>query len=315
MPLLAASFSWQKASGVAALIGCVLVWSSWAIASRWGLIESALGPWELGLLRFTFAAAVLGPVLWRMGWGGVPVRTALILAATAGPGYVAFTYNGLQYAPAAHGAALTAGMLPLFTAALAWLLGADRLTRLKLIGLVLMVSAAGLFFLHGFGLPAQNVWLGDLLLLGGPAVWAIYAVTLRGQGLHPVRATAFVATLGFCMFVPMYLVMGEPARFLDTPLPAILLTGVFHGWVVVVLAMTLFTHAIRTLGPASTTLATAAAPGATAIGAWFVLGEALTPLIAAGIVLEAIGLLFVAASIARGVPAHVPMRPAAANST
>ncbi len=280
--------------GLAALVGVVAIWSGWVILSRWGLVSTALGPMELMLLRFGFAGVVMGPVLWRLGRGGLRWRDCWALGLTAGPGYAAFTYFGLSLAPAAHGSALTAGMLPLFTMLLGAAVGVTKLTPLRWLGLTLMVSAAGMFFLDGRDPSRQLAWLGDLLLLGGPMMWSIYTLRVRTLGVDALRATAVVSVFALLLYLPVYAAFGHPARLAEAGWLNALGQGVFHGWVVVVGSLTLYTYAVKTLGPASTTLATATVPGVTAAAGVVLLHEPLTAASVAGVALDAAGLVCVA---------------------
>ncbi|MDA8746453.1 DMT family transporter [Rubripirellula amarantea] len=285
--------------GFAALLGVVCVWSGWVIASRWGLLQSPLGPMELMLLRFVFAAAVMIPVLLRIGLGGLSWKTCCLLGLTAGPGYTAFTYTGLLYAPAAHGSALTAGMLPLFTIALGVWMGVAKVTPIRLVGLCLMLLAVFAFFLDGRDPSRSEAWIGDLLLLGGPMMWSIYTVRVQALKVDAIRATAIVAVFGCLQFLPVYFLFGDSQRLVEAGPFAVLYQGIFHGWIVVVGSLTLFTYAVRSLGSVVTTLATSTVPGITAVAAVFLLSEPLTGASMVGVALDAAGLVCVAVAMAR----------------
>lgn len=239
------------------------------------------------------------PVLIRMGPGSADWKSCLWLGLTAGPGYAAFTYTGLVYAPAAHGAALTAGMLPLFTIVIGAFAGVVQITWVRVLGLTLMVLATLMFFLDGSDGANGTAWFGDLLLLGGPMVWSFYTLRVQSLKLDAIRATAIVSVFGFLMFAPIYGLIGQPRHLVEAGAMSSVSQGIFHGWIVVVGSLTLFTHAVRTLGPAVTTLATATVPAIVAIAAAVLLSEPFTWRTAAGVGFDAAGLVCVSIALMR----------------
>ncbi|HCS52475.1 DMT family transporter [Rubinisphaera sp.] len=280
-----------KLTGIFALLGALLVWSSWAIVARWGFAHSELDAWDLGFLRFFFAALCMTPVLIRKGWRGLSWSTILLIAFCAGPGYATFAYAGLEFAPSSHGAALTAGMLPLFTTALAVWLKQTKLTGFMIAGLVLILSAAFAFFLDGLQGAGDLIWLGDLLLICGPALWAIYTVKIKQEMIDAFHATAIVSVIGFLIYLPIYFAVGTPQQLMTTDWKILLTQGLFHGIVVVVIALTFYSHAVNNLGPAITTMSLSVVPGVTAIAAWFILQEPFTQWSRWGVLLDGLGIL------------------------
>lgn len=282
-----------KLTGILALLGALLVWSSWAIVARWGFANSELDAWDLGFLRFFFAAVCMTPVLIRKGWRGLSWSTILLIAFCAGPGYATFAYAGLEFAPSSHGAALTAGMLPLFTTALAVWMKQTKLTGFLITGLVLILSAAFAFFLDGLQGAGDLIWLGDLLLICGPALWAVYTVKIKQEKIDAFHATAIVSVIGFLIYLPIYFAVGTPQQLLTTDWQILLAQGLFHGIIVVVFALTLYSHAVTNLGPAITTMSLSIVPGVTAIAAWFILQEPFSQWSRWGVLLDGFGIICV----------------------
>lgn len=290
----------ETAPGVLALCGVICIWSGWALLSRWGLLHSELGASELILLRLGFSGLLMLPVLLRIGLGGICLKDCLLLALAAGPCYVLLTYNGLRFAPASHGSALTAGVLPLFTTVFACWLGQLRHpSKMRWLGLGLVLSATTCFFYDGLTEAGELVWLGDLLIIGGPIVWAVYTVHVTKLNVTSVRATAIVSTFGLACFLPIYCLWGEPQRLVQASIFDVLSQGIWHGAVVVIGSLTLYTYTVRKLGPSNTTMGTAAVPAVTAVSAHFFLSERLTELVAIGVVLNASGLIVFAKAIVR----------------
>jgi len=302
---------------LAIAIGC---WVAWAIVTRSGM-KAGYSPWDLAFLRFLVAGVVLAPVLWRMGLKDTPWWAVIVITLGAGPGYVAFAYSGAALAPASHVATLTAGVLPLFTTLLTLMLKLERITRLKWIALSLIVGGAAFFLLDSAngatasGADHTRMWLGDLLLMGGPLMWAFFTVTVRALGINPFRSTAIISVFGLLSYGPIYLALGNPAVFLKIDPWITVGQGLFHGIVVVVVALACFTYSVRILGPVLTTLGTAAVPAITTLLAVPLLGEAISGMEAIGVTLDTIGLCLVAvaaASVRNGkiaTPRPSPIRP------
>jgi len=286
-------------TGILAVGAVIAIWSGWSVLSRWGLTNTQLGPNELVLLRLGFAALVMFPVLLRIGLGGLSLRDSLVLAITTGPAYALFTYHGLRFAPAAHGAALTAGILPVFTTLFAYLTGQLKYPSIgRLLGLAVIVLAAGCFIVDGFSDAAELVWLGDLMLMCGPLLWAVYTVRVTKLRVDPMRATAIVSVMGCLLFLPIYGIWGDASRLMEVPLRELFFQGFWHGVVVVIGSLTLYTFAVRKIGQGITTAGTATVPAVTALSAWLILGESLSPLMMVGVILAAAGLITVSRAIA-----------------
>jgi len=108
----------RHGTGAAYAVASVLLFSGFTLASRLGL-ASSLAPPDLAALRFGIGGLLMVPVLRVYGWRGVRRRDAAALALSGGLGFALLAYSGFALAPAAHGAALLHGTLPLFTFAIA----------------------------------------------------------------------------------------------------------------------------------------------------------------------------------------------------
>ncbi len=104
----------RHATGVAAGLGVVALFSGFALISRMGS-RTELQVHDLAMLRFGIGAALLLPVFLRSGLAGLSIRQAATLAFLGGAGFALLAYAGLFLAPATHGAALLHGTLPLTT--------------------------------------------------------------------------------------------------------------------------------------------------------------------------------------------------------
>ena len=288
----------------AAVVLCI--WSSFILVAR-SSASRTLSPFDIAFLRF----AVSGVVLVGLGWwwrrrelpllpqwrGGLPKARWAGLGLSAGVAYCGFAYSAFFFAPAAHGAVLLPGSLPLWTAVMAWLLLGERSGRQRLAGLALIVVGdllvGGASLLHAF--DGGTVWIGDLLLLCGSMSWGLYTVLCRRW-----RVTAFEATLAigsFCLVtaVPLYAlgVLGGviPSRLHAAPWSEIVFQGLYQGLFAMVIAGMAYTQVVATFGPVRSTMITALVPPIAALAAVPLLGETLAPTTLLGLACVTGGLL------------------------
>lgn len=288
----------------AAVVLCI--WSSFILVAR-SSASRTLSPFDIAFLRF----AVSGVVLVALGlWmrrreaallpplrGGLPAARWAGLGLSAGVGYCGFAYSAFFFAPAAHGAVLLPGSLPLWTAVMAWLLLGERSGRQRLAGLALIVVGdllvGGASLLHAF--DGGTVWIGDLLLLCGSMSWGLYTVLCRRW-----RVTAFDATLAigsFCLAtaVPLYalgvLAGIVPSRLDAAPWGEIAFQGLYQGLFAMVIAGMSYTQVVATFGPVRSTMITALVPPIAALAAVPLLGEELAPTTLLGLACVTGGLL------------------------
>ena len=109
-----AGFFTERTVGVVCGIGVIVLFSSFTLISRLGF-SSALTLPDIAALRFGIGGMALLPFVIRHGLSGLSWRQAATLAFLGGLGFALFAYTGFWLAPAAHGAVLLHGTLPLWT--------------------------------------------------------------------------------------------------------------------------------------------------------------------------------------------------------
>jgi drug/metabolite transporter (DMT)-like permease len=315
----------ERHKGLLAAVVTVLVWTSFIVISRVAVdpaLGSTLNSFDIAYCRMVGAALILLPWGWFMvrqdrarglgaaSWLGLsplPVGVTLILGLIGGFLYAQLAYGGFMFAPALHASVLLPGSLPLWTALLArwWL--REHLTRVRVIGLGLIVLGdllvGGASLLQAF--DGGRVWLGDVLFVLGSFCWACYSVLARQYRVEAVRATIAITVFAFVTYVPTYTLLAYlqwvPAKVLVAPWPEVLRQVTFQGWGTVVISGITFTQMIRHYGPVRSTMITALVPGLSAMGAVLLLGEPLRWNLMLGLVLVTAGILFgVRAASARG---------------
>ena len=82
-----------------------------------------------------------------------------------GPIYMTFVFSGFVYAPASHSAVFFNGFLPFLTLLISFIWLKEKISKLQLISVFLILLGAFLILLDGSKLNIGNSWFGDFLFL------------------------------------------------------------------------------------------------------------------------------------------------------
>ncbi len=206
----------------AVLVGllCIinLMWGSSWVVTKLALEE--MSPVQLGGWRMIVSGILLLPWLARgLRDGGITGRGLPWLVVLGFTGFVApkaLNLWGIDLSTAIN-ASLLMAVEPLLTLAMARLWLGERLTRRKLLGLLLGGSGGYLLIARGFRLPDFSVAavVGDLIFTLGLAMEALYSVwgkaTLRRHSPLNITAAAIVTSMVFWI-------------------PAVAADGALNGW-------------------------------------------------------------------------------------
>lgn len=278
----------ERVVGVACALLTLAVWSGFILLTRLG-VRTSLAPLDLMALRLGVAGLAMLPVFLRFGFDGLAPARALLLAILAGPGVALPAFLGFAGAPAAHGAALMPGTLPLWTAGLAALALGERLDARRVAGICLTLGGVAVIAIPDF-LASGGAVPHDMLFPVASLNWALYTVLSRRWGLDPLRAAAFVFVLAAAICIPAYLWYQGP-RVLEVPVADLVVQGIYQGLVATIVSLLLFMRAVQALGAGATTLVTAAVPGVVTLAAIPLLGEIPSTLAVAGVGLVTSGVV------------------------
>jgi drug/metabolite transporter (DMT)-like permease len=235
-------------AGVAGLVA-MLLYAGQFVLSRWS-IQRTLSLWDLAALRFAAAGLLLLPVVLRHGLAGaagVGWGRSLALTVTAGGPYTPIMFAGLALAPAGHGAVIIPGATPVVSTVLVWLWFGERPWPAQLAGLALVVVGLVLVGWPGIsGGAGERTWLGDLLFVVAGVLWGLFTVLARRWQVHPLRATAMVWMLALA-YLPVYAVLAG-SRLLQAPRGEVVFQALYQGVGVAIVALALYSWAIRVLG-------------------------------------------------------------------
>ena len=291
------NFSTTRTFGLFAAIATVTIWAAFMLVTRFA-VQDNFTVEEVLVLRLIPGAIVMIPWMWKLGIlpRGMPWPRALMLmiGASAVSPYV--VSKGLEFAPASDGGALAPGMLPFWAALAAYALAREIPGPRRRIGLAMILTGAVVVSLWPIlGGARDGAWRGHLMFLTGSGLWAIYSVIFRQSGLTPMHGLVIGLFWGTLAITPLLLLSGN-VSFATANWGDIAVMMVIQSLIIGILAMVLFSYAVRLLGAAESSAFGALTPILALLGGVMFLGESVGPLKVFGVVLVAAG-VFLASGI------------------
>jgi drug/metabolite transporter (DMT)-like permease len=257
------------------------IWASWSAVTRLA-VTTNLDPWDIALLRFGAAGLLLAPViarrglaLDRLGWVGLAA-----LVAGAGAPYALVAAAALRLAPVADLSALNPGCIPLFVAAIAFVVAGERVSAERKAGLALMLAGAVLLVAWNATGAGQS-WstgralgaaLGAALAALAALMWAVFTLVMRRAELEPLHAAALVSVGSLVSYLPLYLAW-RGAALAQAPPAELAIQVIFQGVLVTIVSLLLYGRAVAILGASGGASFGALVPALSALIAIPLLGE------------------------------------------
>ena len=293
------NFSTTRTFGLFAAIATVTIWAAFMLVTRFA-VQDNFTVEEVLVLRLIPGAIVMIPWMWKLGIlpRGMPWPRALMLmiGASAVSPYV--VSKGLEFAPASDGGALAPGMLPFWAALAAYALAREIPGPRRRIGLAMILTGAVVVSLWPIlGGARDGAWRGHLMFITGSGLWAIYSVIFRQSGLTPMHGLVIGLFWGTLAITPLLFLSGN-VSFATANWGDIAVMMVIQSLIIGILAMVLFSYAVRLLGAAESSAFGALTPILALLGGVMFLGESVGPLKVFGVVLVAAG-VFLASGILR----------------
>ena len=293
------NFSTTRAFGLFAAIATVTIWAAFMLVTRFA-VQGNFTVEEVLVLRLIPGAIVMIPWMWKLGIlpRGVPWPRALMLMIGASAVFPYVVSKGLEFAPASDGGALAPGMLPFWAALAAYALAGEIPGPRRRIGLAMILTGAVVVSLWPIlGGARDGAWRGHLMFLTGSGLWAIYSVIFRQSGLTPMHGLVIGLFWGTLAITPLLFLSGN-VSFATANWGDIAVMMVIQSLIIGILAMVLFSYAVRLLGAAESSAFGALTPILALLGGVMFLGESVGPLKVFGVVLVAAG-VFLASGILR----------------
>jgi drug/metabolite transporter (DMT)-like permease len=287
-----------KLFGYLAAIITVSIWAAFLVGTRFAITKN-FSVEEILVLRLLPAAMIMAPLMLQLGIlpPGNNLITRIIFALGASALFPFVLSVGLYYSPASNAGALAPGTLPFWTALIAYLIVREKPEFSRQIGLFIILFGAFLIGILKLDADIANLtWVGNILFLFGAALWAIYSVLFRQSGIAPLHGLVIGLFWGSIIFVPILVIFGD-VSFQHANLSNILLMIILHSFIVGILAMLLFTYAVKILGAAQTAAFGALTPILSMLGGIFLLDEIITPVKLLGICFVTVGVLFASGAL------------------
>jgi len=262
------------------------------VATRFVIDQTA--PASLALFRYAIGFCCLLPPVILSGRVSLERRDLLpigLLGITQFGILIALLNYSLQFIPSAR-AALIFATMPLMTMALAAVLGHERFTWSKTLGVLLTIAGVGFAVGEKAILRAAegSEWIGELAVFGstlsGAVCSVLYRPYLQKYPTLPVSAFAMLASVGFLAV----LAAGEGffnslPRFTGIGWLAVVFIGVNSG-----IGYYLWLWALNHTSPTKVTVFLALSPITAAILGSLLLGENISMMSFLGLVFVALGL-------------------------
>ena len=278
--------------GVLAALATVTIWAAFLIGTRFA-VSGNLTVDEVLILRLVPAFLIMLPLMFKLGIlvKGQSVFSLLMIALGATAVFPYLISTGVYYAPASDAGALAPGMLPFWTALFAFLIIGEKPSKIRSIGLLIILLGAFLVGSYSVLSPSgQNTWKGHFLFLAGSGMWSVYSVYFRKSGIDPLTGLVFGLFWGTAVVVPLLVLFGD-VSFAKASTFDIFSMIFLQGLLIAIFAMLLYNFAIRQLGPAQTAAFGALTPILALMGGFVFLGETITLLKSVGIFIVAVGVV------------------------
>jgi len=269
-------------------------WGGTFIAGR--ILAGSVGPYSAAFLRFLVASVFLVLFTAKVE-GRMPKLTpktmpgVVLLGMTGVFSYNVFFFKGLNLIEAGRAAIVIANN-PVFITLLSALLFGERLTVIKGAGVLLSVTGALVVITRGdlAAVAGGGIGKGELMIFGCVASWVAYSLIGKKvmTDLSPLSAVACSAVIGAAALLPAALFEGLAA---DAPAyrPVDWIAIFYLGFFGTVLGFVWYYQGIQRIGPARASLFINFVPISAVILAFLILGEPLTPSLAAGALLVVTG--------------------------
>lgn len=287
----------ERLGGVAAtvLVLCCAVWGFNQVAIKVSL--EGVSPLFGAGLRSLIAAVLLWgwcrlrrePLLVRDGTGRYGLLIGLLFAVE-----FVFIYGGLAFTTASR------SVIFLYTAPFFVALGAhvlipgERLTRAKVVGLIVAFLGLCLAFADGLSLPSRRELLGDSLELIGGLLWATTTVAVKmgnDRRLTPQRTLFYQLAVSAAVLIGLALLLGERGvTALTWPVGAAI---AYQSVLVAFVSYLIWFWLLQRYPASGLTAFSFWTPLFGVLGGWLVLGDRLTGHLAVAAALVAIGIYLV----------------------
>lgn len=199
----------------AMMMGLTFAWGLNGVAAK--IANTGYDPVFLTMARSAIAAVVV--FIW-CAWRGIPLFSrdgtlgAGVLAGVLFGGEFLLIFIGLEYTSVAR-SALLVNTMPFWVLLGAHFTLGERMDGVKLTGLALAFAGVAVTFSDNLSVPSPDAWIGDLMSLGGGALWAAATLVIKGSRLssiRPEKVLLYQLAVSALITLPLLLVAGPILR-------------------------------------------------------------------------------------------------------
>ncbi|WP_233402681.1 DMT family transporter [Marinomonas transparens] len=267
------------------------IWGSWPVISKLAQIQSITSV-EITILRFGVSGLILLPVLFYHSASLSSLCTkGVALAIGAGMPYVLLAVNGMSLSSSAHFGIIAPSCMLVFSTLGSVYLLSEKLTRQRLLGVLMIVAGVFIVGWHSLALTSRQVLIGDLMFVGCGALWASFTLLSKYWKLNSWVATAMVSVVSGVACVPLA-AFSQESFFSNIPISTLLLQGVFQGVLVAICALYCYSKSVSLLGAAKGSVFAALVPPFAIVLGVLILNEVVTWVEVVGITCVFLGMVF-----------------------
>ncbi|MEE9333953.1 MAG: DMT family transporter [Granulosicoccaceae bacterium] len=279
--------------GYTAAFSVMVIWATWLVASRAGA-QSPLTIYDHAVLRYGVSSIVALPiVLYYRPWRTMSWKRIAIVSFLLGPIYILAVFLAFQYAPAAHGGIFMNGALPAVTLFISWILFKQRVHKLQLLGVLLIIIGATLAVIDAAELSLVDAWIGDGLFFISAVFFSAYLIAARVWNVTTTQVLFCSSVINAMLFVPIWFWF-LPSGFAEASQSQFLIQMLYQGLIPGLIGLLLVATATRNIGPSSTAAFMAGVPALGSILGVVLLNEMLGGLGWLSILVLTPGILLVA---------------------
>ena len=265
-----------KNIGYVAALAAITIWAIFLLGTRFA-VSGSFTVEEVLALRLITAFIVTIPIMIKLGVtiSGQGIVGTLMLTIGGSAIFPYIIAEGLYYASASDAGALAPGTLPFWAALFSFIILGERPSKLKLCGLIfILVGAFSVGLWQNLAVQNTQEWKGHLLFVLAACLWSIYSIYYRKSGLSPSRGLVIGLFWGAVVTLPLLFIFGE-INFSNKTKVEITSMALLQGILIAVVALVLYSIAVREIGASQTAAFGALTPILSLIGGVVLLNEAV----------------------------------------
>ena len=237
------------------LILVAIMWGGTFIATK--MVSHVFGSFTGASYRYLVALLFMVPILLVKDPKAFKVTKKQLfqlslLGATGIFSYSFFFFTGLRMVKASHGALIVA-LNPVLVMLISSSIGKERISRIKIIGLLLSITGTAIVIARGdlLDLFTMFTW-GDAFMLGCPISWALYTYFAKDalKFATPLQASTWAIVIGLVLILFFVPFETYPTKVDWTIWLAIVYLGICGS----VLGFVWYYEGIKEIGPVKTSV-------------------------------------------------------------